>query len=402
MRDMKKPNALEGLAPIASHLEERGVSNPMTKNPTPNGDLLVIDGVLDVDQAAEVIPFTYSITSYGADPQVDGLIKRMKDGDIFIPLFSIPGSSSLKTPRFQREYVWKKQQADRFIESLLLGLPVPGIFLVREADGRHLVLDGHQRLETLNRFYLNNWEGGAFVLENVQQRFTNRGYEQLESADRRRLDDAIIHATIVRQDEPSEDLSSIYLVFERLNSGGTSLQPQEIRVALYHGQFVEFLVSLNTHASWRALFGRKSKRLKDIELILRFFALLESSEHYSRPMKGFLSGYMGHRRNLGTTLQERYRKLFENATDAILRGIGPKAFKPKRALNAALADALMVGVARKLGESEAPIEADKLRRAYNDLLQDEDFLNAISKATADEENVKTRIALAASTINAVV
>src|SRR5262249_53984864 len=159
---------------------------------------------------------------------------------------------------------WKKQQADRFIESLLLGLPVPGIFLVKEESGRHLVLDGHQRLQTLLRFYSNDWEGGAFALENVQDRFKNRTYVQLEATDRRRLDDSVIHATIVRQDEPSQDQSSIYLVFERLNSGGTSLHPQEIRVALYHGPFADLLTSLNDHASWRALFGRKSRRLKDI------------------------------------------------------------------------------------------------------------------------------------------
>jgi len=250
---------------------------------------VVIDGVLDVDQAREVIPFSYAITAYGADPQADGLIKRMKEGDIFIPLFSLPESEAAGAPRFQREYVWKKQQADRFIESLLLGLPVPGIFLVKEESGRHLVLDGHQRLQSLLRFYTNDWEGGAFVLEEVQERFKNRGYEQLEPTDRRRLDDSIIHATIVRQDEPSQDLSSIYLVFERLNSGGTSLQPQEIRVALYHGQFVTLLTELNNHASWRALFGKRSKRLKDIELILRFLALLESGGTYSRPMKGFLN-----------------------------------------------------------------------------------------------------------------
>jgi hypothetical protein len=86
---------------------------------------LVSDGVLDIDEAAEVIPFNYAITAYGADPQVDGLIKRLMSGDISIPRFRIP-SSGEDSVRFQREYVWSKLQADRFIESLLLGLPVPG------------------------------------------------------------------------------------------------------------------------------------------------------------------------------------------------------------------------------------------------------------------------------------
>ena len=175
-------------------------------------DLIVLDGVLDLDEAGEVVPFTYSITAYGADYPVDGLIKRLRTEDISIPKFSTPLSEAGPRIRFQREFVWKKQQSNRFIESLLLGLPVPGIFLVKEPDGKLLVLDGHQRLQTLRRYYDNDWEGKAYTLEGVQARFENRTYEQLESEDSRRLDDSIIHATVVRQDEPSEDMSSIYLV----------------------------------------------------------------------------------------------------------------------------------------------------------------------------------------------
>lgn len=361
-------------------------------------DPLVVNGVLDVDEASEVIPFTYAITAYGADPQVDGLIKRITEGDIFIPLFSLPDRPDDRTVRFQREYVWKKLQADRFIESLLLGLPVPGIFLVKEDSGRHLVLDGHQRLQTLYRFCKNDWEGGAFSLENVQERFRNRTYDHLDPVDRRRLNDSTIHATIIRQDEPGEDLSSIYLIFERLNSGGTSLQPQEIRVALYHGPFVELLTSLNDHPSWRALFGRRSRRLKDIELILRFFALLESGEHYARPMKGFLSSYMARRRRLDAQVQAEFRRLFQETTDAILRGVGPKAFKPKANVNAAMVDALMVGVARRIKRKQAIPAPASLRAAYKELLGNELFRNAIAKATADEENVKQRLALATAAV----
>src|SRR2546427_8519868 len=130
---------------------------------------VVQDGVLDINEVAEVIPFTYAITAFGADYPVSSLVQRMRDRDIFIPLFSLPSKPKRGEVRFQREYVWKKQQADRFIESLLLGLPVPGIFLVKEEDGRHLVLDGHQRLLTLSRFYENNWDEEEFALEAVQE-----------------------------------------------------------------------------------------------------------------------------------------------------------------------------------------------------------------------------------------
>jgi len=110
-----------------------------------------------------------------------------------------------------------RPKADRFIESLLLGLPVPGIFLVKEATGRLLVLDGHQRLFTLRAFYDGVINGVEYRLENVQEKFIGKRYRDLDVEDRRRLDDSIIHATVVRQDVPTDDQSSIYVIFERLN-----------------------------------------------------------------------------------------------------------------------------------------------------------------------------------------
>ena len=172
-----------------------------------------------LDEADEVIPYTYSITSYGADYPVDSLIKRMESRDITVPTFDWVSKEDTEVVGFQREYVWTKPKADKFIESLLLGLPVPGIFLVKEATGRLLVLDGHQRLHTLHAYYKGVINGREYRLENVQKRFAGRRFKDLDMEDRRRLDDSIIHATVIRQDEPKEDQSSIYIIFERLNAG---------------------------------------------------------------------------------------------------------------------------------------------------------------------------------------
>jgi hypothetical protein len=248
--------------------------------------------VEDLDEALEVIPYTYSITAYGADYPVDSIVKRMASGDIIVPRFSWEPEKESGIVGFQREYVWPRPKADRFIESLLLGLPVPGIFLVKEPTGRLLVLDGHQRLYTLKAYYDGIIDKEEYRLDGVQDQFADKAYRGLDTEDRRRLDDSIIHATVIRQDHPSEDQSSIYLIFERLNTGGVNLQPQEIRVALYHGAFVRVLRELNDNAAWRALFGAKSKRLKDMEMILRFFAFYYHAKHYRSPMKDFLNRYM--------------------------------------------------------------------------------------------------------------
>ena len=363
-------------------------------------DVVLEEGVLDLNEEKEVIPYTYEMTSYGADYPVDALMNRLKKKDIQIPTFGWEDLEGKDRVGFQRGFVWSKPQSDKFIESLLLGLPVPGIFLVKQPSGVLLVLDGHQRLKTLQSFYEGIINGREYRLDKVQDRFAGLKYSDLNPEDRRRLDDSIIHATIVRQEVPEDDDSSVYQIFERLNSGGTVLQPQEIRVALYNGDFVKLLDDLNDHESWRSLYGDKSKRLKDMELILRFFALYFYSHAYKRPMKGFLNSYMSHNRDLQHQSGPDLSKLFSNTVDAIYNNIGAKAFRPKSAVNAAVLDSVMIGVAKRLAKG-AIDNPDRLIDAYSKLLADDNYLQATSRATADEEQVKTRLTKAISAFDQV-
>lgn len=306
---------------------------------------------------------TSTPTAYGADYPVDSIVKRMEANDIVIPRFSWKPEKGSEIVGFQREYVWPHTKADRFIESLLLGLPVPGIFLVKEPSGRLLVLDGHQRLHTIKAFYDGLISGEEYRLDNVQPQFANKRYFDLDTEDRRRLDDSIMHATVIRQDEPEDEQSSIYLIFERLNTGAVNLQPQEIRVALYHGDFLRLLVTLNKNTAWRKLFGGRSKRLKDMEMILRFFAFYYDSTKYKRPMKEFLNRYMAENRGLKKQREKELTTLFEKTTATIEETIGEQAFRPIRNVNAAVVDSLMTGVARRL--VEGPIrKPNQLRRSF--------------------------------------
>ena len=346
--------------------------------------------VEDLDEALEVIPYTYSITAYGADYPVDGVVKRMEVEDILVPTFSWEPDSDSQIVGFQREYVWPRPKADRFIESLLLGLPVPGIFLVKEQSGRFLVLDGHQRLYTLRAYYQGVINGIEYRLDNVQDRFVGKRYKDLDVEERRRLDDSIIHATVVRQDEPTEDQSSIYAIFERLNTGGVNLQPQEIRVALYHGELVRVLRTLNDNADWRKLFGNKSKRLKDMEMVLRFFAFYYYSKAYRSPMKDFLNRYMAKNRDLAHQPEQDLNTTFSATVALIAEVIGHRAFRPVRAVNAAVIDSVMTGVARRL--AMGPIKRnDQLLERYEALLNNKKYRDAVETGTSQEANVTTRL-----------
>ncbi len=330
------------------------------------------------DTEGEVIPFRYAITSYGADYPVDSLVQRLDRDVIFVP-------------EFQRKFVWTLKQASRFIESLLLGLPVPGIFFAKEANsGKLLIIDGQQRLRTLQYFYNGIFKGKEFALKDVQARYKDKTFKTLEKEDQLRLSDAVIHATIIKQDEPSDDQSSVYHIFERLNTGGTRLQPQEIRVCIFHGPFADLLEELNADKNWRAIYGIQSKRIKDQELILRFLGLFFSADKYSRPMNEFLNKFMGSNRNLTKIDKNRIADVFAPTTALINTTLRKKAFRPERALNAAVCDSVMVGLARRLqrGELKKPRE---FVAAYTQLLADGDYTTATKTATADEANVKLRL-----------
>lgn len=328
------------------------------------------------------VPFKYSITSYGADYLVDGLVRRIEDGSIYVP-------------SFQRGFVWGFGQASRFVESLLLGLPVPGIFLSKEQDTQKLlVIDGQQRLRTLQYFYGGIFAptGQEFALRDVQSQFSGATYKSLQDQDRLRLDDSILHATIVKQDEPSEDDSSIYHIFERLNTGGTQLHPQEVRASIYHGEFNDLLKSLNDNKHWRAVYGPVSRRMRDQELILRFLALYYRGDHYEKPMKGFLNKYMGKNRHLLLQSENQLSDVFLTTVQAVYECLGSKAFKPKKAINAAVLDAVMVGVARRL--EHGPItDGNTMRAKYDGLVVRKPFVAATETGTAREESVSRRLKL---------
>ena len=339
-----------------------------------------IDDPIGSDDEVSV-PIRYMITSYGADMPVDGLVKRLDRDDIFVP-------------EFQRNFVWTLAQASRFIESLLLGLPVPGIFLFKEPDTQKLmIVDGQQRLLTLKCFYRGIFGDKNFRLTGVSDEFNQKNYEALAYEDQRRLDDSILHATIFQQSEPSEDRSSIYQVFERLNTGGTPLHSQEIRACVYRGTLNRLLSKLTANRYWRELYVGKNTRKKDEEIILRFFALYYRLDKYERPMKHFLNKFMQDNCQLEETQQNEFRRVFEQTVETAATVLTSKALRPERALNVSVADAVLVGLAHRL--EKGPIsDRDALKAAHDRLLKKlrDESLHTVGTTNKDRVNLRIKYA----------
>lgn len=343
------------------------------------------DGETPEDE--EVIPqVSYDVTSYGSDPEVEVLVSRIGRGDILIP-------------PFQRDYVWRQPEASKFIESLLLGLPVPGVFFATDpGSNKQLVIDGQQRLKTLQFFfdgYFNpkpdDKKQRVFSLIKVQKPFEGKTYKTLDEADRTRLNTSIIHATVVKQTTPPGEDTSLYHIFERLNSGGRRLTDQEMRLALYHGPLVEKLKELNEYEGWRKIFGKVHPRLKDQELVLRFLAMFRDRDRYERPMGEFLSKYAGRHRTAALGELEHLGNLFRRTVDTFNQALDVRPFRLTSTLNVAVYDSCMVGMATRLVEKAGtPPDLKRVKERYTALLKDEKYVEAVSRSTADDAFVKTR------------
>lgn len=336
------------------------------------------ESILEIeDDESEPSTLRYKISSYGADYPVDSLVKRLNSDIIYLP-------------EFQRHYVWKLNQASKFIESLLLGLPVPGIFLSRVPESNKMeIIDGQQRLKTLEYFYNGVFKGTVFKLTGITSQYEGKTYKTLQPEDRQVLDDAIIHTTIIKQDEPENDDSSIYYIFERLNTGGTQLKPQEIRACVYHGKFNKMLSDLENDQNWKIIYGNPDSRLKSQETILRFFSYLYYIDHYQKPLKEFLNVYMKKNRNFQINCKAEMKDIFLKTAKYIAEALGNKAFRPKGQLVASIIDSVMVSTAKMILDNSIVINKEYVKR-YRKLIRDKDYKDYVSNATSDETVVTNR------------
>ncbi|WP_221179137.1 DUF262 domain-containing protein [Pseudomonas fluorescens] len=210
----------------------------------------------------------FEISSWGADLSFRELISRYDDNE-------------LVKPELQRNYVWDKSEASRFIDSILLGLPVPSIFLAKTNDEKLLIIDGYQRLMTVRDYVKGVFtkDGSVFKLsksEKIHERWKGKAFLELLPEEQRKIRNTTIHAIVFMQKSPTDGDTSLFQVFERINSGGRSLLPQEIRNCVYQGPFNSLLFELNKDPVWRQLWGREEadSRMRDMECILRFSLFL--------------------------------------------------------------------------------------------------------------------------------
>jgi hypothetical protein len=186
---------------------------------------------------------------------------------------------------------------------------------------------------------------------------------------------------------PRADNSSVYHIFERLNTGGTALKPQEIRNCVYRGQIVSVIRKLNEDSNWRKLLGKQSldRHQRDVELVLRVFSLFEDWEKYEKPMKEYLNSMRLNVR-FNSVKARRFEKLFPKACETMVKILGSKPFHVRGPLNTSVLDATIVAVL----ENSGTVHHD-FAKGYKELIRDETFEQWTRTSTTDTMTVRARM-----------
>jgi len=295
-------------------------------------------------------------------------------------------------PEYQRRKRWSVEQKSRLIESLIINVPIPPVFLYEVSFAEYEVMDGLQRLTAISEFYNDKYE-----LKGLEQwaSLNGRIYSKLpkkvrEGIDRRYLSSVVLLNETAKTSVEADFLKQI--VFERLNSGGDKLTAQETRNALHGGKFNNFCIELSRNDNFRNLWNypliivddndnskilnekelletESYRKMEDVELVLRFFAYRHLDElSNSGSQEKFLDNFLSQANSFSEITLNELRLIFEKTMDITFKVFGKSAFYMPDASNKkstptkTIYDSLMQSISKILDKEELIIlNAKKIR-----------------------------------------
>ena len=356
-------------------------------------DLIEFDKEEQEDLDKEIVDLKEPFDPKQIDIQVqqttmDNLIKRLKHDEIDL------------NPDFQRHAnLWKNEIKCRLIESLLIKLPIPAFYFDATTDEKWLVVDGLQRLSAIKKFVIDK-DLKLTKLEFIKE-LEKKSYDDLPRAYKRRIDEAPVTLYLIKPGTPK---NVKYSLFYRINTGGLTLNPQEIRHALCqsinNGQASKFLSSLAKSDIFKQFVRVSPNRMLDKELILRFISYrLTDFNDYKEPMIKHLNHAMEQLGELDEVQLNILKQDFYNAVILAWELFGENAFRKsliveqaRKVINRALFE-VVTTVFSNLTENERTILVERKKdivQEFKDLLHDKYFYDAITFSTTYSDNVKLR------------
>jgi hypothetical protein len=335
----------------------------------------------------------------------------------FVSLLKQPNYMDLR-PFYQRRPRWKAAKQSLLIESFIMNIPVPPVFLYERDYNSYEVMDGQQRITALREFY-----DGKFELEGLERwpEINGRTYQTLPDKIQQGLDRRSITSIVLLKESTTDEEEASTLretVFDRLNTGGTKLSRQEIRNALYRGRMNELVDRLSHLPKFREAWGIPAwveneidatpglldnslyEKMEDVELVLRFFAL-RHADHYSVGMQPFLDLYMRKAAAFNAddleVLDREFTETLELAAavyeDLLFRPYDPTANAWMGSPQKAFYDAVMVGMSAFLDRAQrVKDKAVDIRNATEQMFRAEEQGTFTGRGNT-KDDIRTRIGL---------
>ena len=344
-------------------------------------------------------------------------------------IYDFISSGTVKIPPFQRNYVWDINRASKLVESIIMGLPIPQLFLYQQARNEFLVIDGQQRLMSIYYFIERRFprkerrielrtifDREGHIPENIlhddqyfsdfnlrlpgdvpgrKGRFHLLNYSTLGEY-KTTFDLRTIRNIIIRQTSPEDDDSCIYELFNRLNTQGVNLKPQEIRTSLYESEFYRMLYQLNLEVHWRAFLGSLNPDLyrKDVEILLRGFAMLVNGDAYKPSMLKFLNTFSKQCKALPPAKVAYMKQLFLSFLTSCQRLSRTAFFSRTDRFNISAFESVFRAVCLAPYRAGSLVDTEIDPDLMEGLKLNPDFVRATQSSIASAANVRKRLDLA--------
>lgn len=345
------------------------------------------EGLLDGAEEGDLHADPQEISLERADRSLSELKRWFDEGDLVVD------------PEWQRNFVWNRKQSSKLVESFLLNIPVPVIYLARTDEDKYEVIDGLQRLKSVFDFLENKYPlSGMDILTDL----SGKRFRDLETQFQRKLRNSTLRSFELTHSSGSD---IHFVVFERLNTGGTKLNEMEIRNCIYRGKLNDLIKDLAGDAEFVECMNSEalSVRMNDRYLVLRFLAFYERTHlRYTRGLKKFLNEFLDTYRHTSDEKIAEYRSVFSKCIKASITIFGNQGFRlissnanqstsvgewnPR--VNAAVFQAVATSFA-KYDIGQLTRTADRIFEEYLDLITtDERWTTAVGGANQNVDNVR--------------
>jgi len=316
------------------------------------------------------------------------LMRKYNDGRLIID------------PDFQRNLVWKPIQKSKFIESIILNFPLPPFYVNETREGKYIIVDGLQRTTALHEFLNNGFKlSGLDALTSLNDKSFN-DLKKISGAYQTKIEDKKVMLYVLR---PSVPIEVVYDLFNRINTGGTKLERQEVRNCIFIGKSTKLLKELSESDYFKIATdnGISSKRMKDREAILRYlsFKIFDYQEYYEGNLNNFLEKTMRKINTMSDTEILILKNDFKQVMRLTHEFFGKDNFRipseqkiKQGRINIAILESVGYFFSRTEDYFLSQYKEEIIKKYYK-LIENEDYLNSVQGSTGNIGKVFVRFNL---------